>query len=150
MYIIITTMDLMDQIKNITTGISPNSLEDYDGHLVVDDISGNRDILTKMLARMKIKSEQASNGLEAIKMASQKRYQMIWMDIKMPIMNGIDSTKHIREDLQFDGPIYATTAYTDAITQEECIGAGINKIIPKPIGLRLIKDISTELKNSVD
>ena len=139
-------MDLLKQIENITNSFTIDNIEDFDGHLIVDDISGNRTILSKMLSILKINSDEAANGLEAIKMVAKKKYKMIWMDIKMPIMNGIQSTKYIREDLHFEGPIYATTAYTDAVTQEDCFSAGIDKIIAKPIGLKLIKDISTEIK----
>ena len=134
------------KIKEIMDNISHDNMESFDGHLIVDDIDGNRKILSKILSILKIKSEQASNGLEAVEMASKKRYKIIWMDIKMPIMNGIESSKNIRQHIQFDGPIYATTAYTDIKTQKDCIDAGINKIIAKPISIRTIKEISDELK----
>lgn len=141
-------MDNPEKIQEIIDNFSDDELEDFDGHLIVDDIDNNRKILSKMLSILKINSEQASNGLEAVEMASKKRYELIWMDIKMPVMNGIESTKNIRQHIKFNGPIYATTAYTDVKTQKDCIDAGINKIIAKPISIKMIKEISDELKEN--
>jgi CheY-like chemotaxis protein len=121
------------------------SRENFDGHLIVDDIPANRMVLSKMLKILKIECDEAENGLDALDYVSQKNYKMIWMDIKMPILDGIESTTIIRNYFNFDGPIYAITAYTDNITRKNCESAGINKVIAKPISLRLIKQVSDSL-----
>jgi CheY-like chemotaxis protein len=119
--------------------------ENFDGHLIVDDIPSNRMVLSKMLKILKIKCDEAENGLDALKYVSQKNYKIIWMDVKMPVLDGIESTAIIRNYLKFNGPIYAITAYTDNTTRKNCESAGIDKVISKPISLKLIKQVSDSL-----
>lgn len=137
--------DIVEYIKTLKKEIE-EGVEVFDGHLIVDDLPSNRLVLSRMLKILKIASDEAENGLDALKKISQRKYKMIWMDIKMPIMNGIQSTKHMRKDLNYDGPIYAITAYTDTTTRNNCVTAGINKIISKPISVKLIKELSSEAK----
>lgn len=144
-------MNNMNNVKDIKEFIktlkeqTDSSVDIFDGHLIVDDLASNRMVLSKMLKLLKITSEEAENGLEALQKISKKKYKLIWMDVKMPIMDGIESTKYMRDEFKYNGLIYAVTSYTDVTTQEKCIIAGMNKIISKPISVKLIKHLSDEI-----
>ncbi|MEF3078356.1 ATP-binding protein [Winogradskyella poriferorum] len=66
--------------------------------LVVDDNNINILVLTKLLENLGVKSEQTNDGISAVKMAKNKNYQLIFMDIHMPQMDGYEATKLIKEN----------------------------------------------------
>lgn len=66
--------------------------------LVVDDNNINILVLTKLLENLGVKSEQTNDGISAVKMAKTKNYQLIFMDIHMPHMDGYEATKLIKEN----------------------------------------------------
>lgn len=137
------TVDITKQIAELKKQME-SGIETFDGHLIVDDLPSNRLVLSRMLKILKIPVDEAENGLDALKKISKRKYNIIWMDIKMPIMDGIESSKFMRKDFGYKGPIYAVTAYTDSNTKKNCIDVGINKIIAKPISIKLIQQISKE------
>lgn len=80
--------------------------------LVVDDIADNQTLLSRRLQRCGATVEIAENGLEGVTMALLKPYDLILMDLQMPIVDGLTATKHLRK-YGFDRPIVACTAHTD-------------------------------------
>lgn len=137
--------EISDKVKIILDNFKADNLKNYDGHLIVDDDSDNRLVLKKMLKRMGFESEQAKNGLEALDMVSHKLYKIIWIDIGMPLLSGIDTIIYIRDNLKFKGPIYVTTGHTDSIIVYKCLEIGVTKIITKPFNINLIKNIVSEM-----
>jgi len=79
----------------------------------------------------------ASNGLEALKLLKKKRFDLILMDIQMPLMDGYELTRIIRDDksdvLVHDVPIIAMTAHAREDDKLKCLKAGMNDYISKPI-----------------
>ena len=64
--------------------------------LIVDDMAFNRIVIEKMLKKWKLKLDFAENGIEAIEKIKARNYDLVLMDIHMPVMNGIEATKAIR------------------------------------------------------
>lgn len=74
-------------------------------------------------------------------------FDMIFMDIQMPRMDGIESTRKIRE-IGFDGPIVALTAFTDDSNREACSEAGMQAFLGKPIKRPALKEILGKVRES--
>ncbi|CAD8100122.1 unnamed protein product [Paramecium primaurelia] len=119
--------------------------EDRAKILIVDDEFVNIYALTTMLSRLNIKCDQAHNGKEGLDKFKQQYYQVILMDIEMPIMNGIQATQQIIEfchSADLDPPIIiAQTAYTDMQTKQMCNEVGMDYFLQKPISTNEIKQI---------
>ena len=67
--------------------------------LIVDDIVINRMLLAELIKKLGYKYSQASNGQEALEKLKTDQIDLVLMDIEMPVMNGIETTKYIRENL---------------------------------------------------
>lgn len=105
--------------------------------LVVDDNRTNYRLLKRALLKLGANVSIATNGKQAIELHQQYQYDLILMDIQMPIMNGLEATQKIR---LFDNktPIIAVTANGDYAT---CINAGMNDHINKPIDFNHLNNI---------
>ncbi|MGL6260232.1 ATP-binding protein [Vibrio sp. WXL210] len=99
--------------------------------LVVEDIKMNQLIINKMLEKIGVCADIKDNGVEAVEAVKNKDYDLIFMDCRMPIMDGFEATSKIRE-LGFQRPIVALTASTTAAERELCIESGMNDILTKP------------------
>ena len=101
--------------------------------LVCDDSSGNRLVLKRYLERKGYQIEEASNGKEAIEMITKNgTYNIIWIDIQMPEMDGLSCTEKLRE-MNYEGVIIGLTGYVDPITFKKCSDSGMNHVISKPV-----------------
>ena len=101
--------------------------------LVVDDDQNNRDLLHKLLTSMGFLVRQADNGETAIRVWEEWRPQLILMDIRMPIMDGLEATRRIRASQADDGPaIIAVSA--NAMEEDRNLGiqSGVDDFVPKP------------------
>lgn len=99
--------------------------------LVVEDNKINQMITRKILESKKFSCDVANNGLEAVEAVKSTNYDLILMDIHMPIMDGKEATKNIRS---FDPeiPIIALTAVTLSESEKDFYEIGFDDIIPKP------------------
>ena len=103
--------------------------------LVVDDDTVNQRMMGMVLAPRGHAVEFASNGLEALDAVKNKKYDIVFMDLQMPIMDGIESSRRIREwekDTGFSTFIVALTASYLPEKGEELYNAGIDNYIAKP------------------
>lgn len=115
--------------------------------LVVDDIPVNRILLTCLLETdPNNKIEEAENGQEAIDMLRANKFDIVLMDIDMPVMNGLDATKYIREHISKDIPVIAVTAHMQNEIQSWG-DVGFNKVIHKPINREEILSTIEEYTN---
>jgi len=112
--------------------------------LVVEDNKVNQIVLQNMLKKINISSEIANDGYEAIQMAKTKHYDIIFMDIQMPNMDGYEATKEIRRLPGYSNiPIIAVTAHAFKTDADKSIESGMNDHITKPISMNeLIKSIT--------
>lgn len=112
--------------------------------LVAEDNDINWEIISAILAMYGITAERAENGricVDKMKAAAEGRYDLIFMDIQMPEMNGLDATRAIRklENPWAAGiPIIAMTADAFSENVTECLNAGMNGHIAKPIDIKLV------------
>ncbi len=100
--------------------------------LVVEDNEINIKVISKRLERLSVQFDVARNGEEAVAMAREHKYQIIFMDIQMPILDGFGATRLIREN-DLSTPIVAMTANVQSEDQEMCFEVGMNAFLGKPI-----------------
>ena len=115
--------------------------------LVVDDIKMNILVFTKLLRNNKMQIDTASSGPEAIKMASEGSYDIIFIDHLMPEMDGIETLQHMKEAEGSDKPVYiALTANAISGAREMYLDAGFVDYVSKPVeGEKLEKLIKSYL-----
>ncbi|MEW6235375.1 MAG: response regulator [Candidatus Omnitrophota bacterium] len=100
--------------------------------LIVDDSRLARNVLISVVFKAGItQADQATDGIEAVEMASRNNYDIIFMDWNMPNMKGIDAVKAIRE-LDKKTPIMMVTALADPAQINEALKAGVNNYLLKP------------------
>ncbi len=112
--------------------------------LLVEDNPVNRLLATKLLEKLGITPDIAVNGQEAVDKVKQEAFDVILMDMQMPVMDGITATRVIREQQGISQPhIIALTANVFNEDQQACLAAGMNDFLSKPIDFqKLIVAIS--------
>lgn len=105
--------------------------------LIVDDEESNLQLLFSFFNKTGAKIHEAVNGKAAIEICRKEKIDIVLLDIKMPVMNGFDAIKIIRNDRP-DLPVIAQTAYAMAEDQKRILKAGFNDYISKPIDRELL------------
>jgi len=121
--------------------------------LYVEDVTTNQFLIEEILGDWGIKVEMASDGYEALKMIEPKQYDLILMDIQMPGIDGLETTRRIRamEDPYFKNvPILALTASTTESTMDEIFISGMQDFILKPINVDDLRAKIVEFSSIVD
>ena len=102
--------------------------------LVVDDDKKSRYLVSFLLEKESFEVIMATNGLEGIEAARKQQVDLIIMDVKMPKMDGYETTKRIRRLEKYKSiPIIALTSYAMTEDKERALKAGCTGYIPKPI-----------------
>lgn len=114
-------------IKKVTTKFNARIL-------VVEDYIDNQDLARSLLEKMECEVDVAEDGTEAIEMARHSEYDLIFMDIQMPNLDGYDATRMIRESESGKKrtPIIALTANALEGDKEKCLKAGMDDYLAKP------------------
>lgn len=111
-----------------------------DSVLLVEDNVMNQQVASSTLALLGYTVDIASNGLEALKMMGEKKYELIFMDLQMPIMDGLTTTVKIRERFVDDPPyIIALTANAMDDDYERCMEVGMDDFLAKPLNASDLK-----------
>lgn len=109
--------------------------------LVVDDIQLNRQLIVEFLRGYPIKVLEAKNGIDAVRMAEEEDLDLIFMDIKMPHMDGVEAMRHIKEKKK-DLPIVALTASVFDVYQEKEEDRWFDGYLRKPVNrLRILEEL---------
>ncbi len=106
--------------------------------LVVEDIALNQLLMRTLLDDFGFNCDIAANGKIAIEKLRLKQYDIILMDLQMPIMNGFETTEYIRKTLNSDIPIVALTADVTTVDLDKCKEVGMNDYVSKPVDERLL------------
>ena len=118
--------------------------------LVAEDFELNVKLMKRIAKKHHLTMDFASNGREVLDKLNDQSYDLVLMDIQMPVLDGIEASKLIRREQRFAHiPIYALTADSDLVQQEVCTDAGMNGYITKPIKADKLFALLAELeKNS--
>ena len=100
--------------------------------LVVDDNQMNRMVASLILNEFEVIVSEVENGEEAVKFVKENPCDLVLMDLQMPVLNGYEATKAIREDLKSNIPIIALTANAIKGESDKCLSAGMNDYLSKP------------------
>jgi CheY-like chemotaxis protein len=113
--------------------------------LLVEDNIDNQKLAHCMLKKLGFNADSVANGLEAIRALEIIPYDLVFMDIQMPEMDGLEATRYIRNTesavLNKDIPIIAMTAYALKGDMEQFIQAGMDDYISKPISLKALEEL---------
>lgn len=115
--------------------------------LVVEDNSVNQRVASAMLSRLGFHTDTAANGEEAVSLVKRNHrgYDLILMDCQMPVMDGYEATRRIREWERSNGqqgvPIIALTADVLPATESICLGSGMNDFLAKPVRKEKLQEV---------
>lgn len=119
--------------------------------LLVEDNLLNQRIVTFSLKKYNHEVTIANDGVEALERFREQKYDVILMDIMMPVMDGLEATVKIREIESLENfavrtPIIALTANTMDNDRDKCISFGMDDFMTKPFDIEVLKSIFIELK----
>ena len=115
--------------------------------MVVEDNEINAEVVKTILQSSGYQVSVASDGQKALNACIFEKFDLILMDMQMPVMDGISATIKLRTELNFTQPIVALTANAFAEDRERCMQAGMVDLIAKPIDkVALLSCIRKQLK----
>lgn len=112
--------------------------------LLVEDNVLNQKLIFLTLSKYGFKIDVANNGKEALDKLQTKNYDIILMDLMMPVMDGLEATRNIRKREQDTGNrniIIGLTANTYDADREKCLKEGMDEYMSKPFDIEVFKDI---------
>jgi PAS domain S-box-containing protein len=112
--------------------------------LIAEDNSTNREVALGMLRKLGLRGDAVADGAEAVRVLEYIPYDLVLMDMRMPVMDGIEAARKIRNPqsavLNRDIPIIALTANAMQSDRQSCLAAGMNDFVPKPIQMAVLRD----------
>ena len=119
-----------DRVKGVNRDIQMSSLR----ILLAEDNVTSQKVAIQMLKRIGYKTDVVANGIEALQALERQPYDLVLMDLRMPVMDGLQATRIIRQRWPDNGPkVVAITAYALQGDKEKCIEAGMDDYLSKPI-----------------
>jgi len=142
--------DQIKIIKSIQQNERKESKQDFSvlRVLLVEDNEINQIAFEAMLTNLGVHVEIANDGAEAVDIIQRraKDFDLILMDMQMPVMDGIKATSAIRRNPEFNEiPIVALTANVQPEDKEACFQAGMNDFLSKPLRLKVLKHVLTQV-----
>ena len=119
--------------------------------LVVDDVFTNRLLMSELFKSTGNEVVLVENGEQAIEALKTSEFHLVFMDIEMPVMNGIESTNYIRNEMEYPLnaiPIIALTAHNPELFFDDYSEVGFDQLITKPYSIEKIRGIIKELLNT--
>ena len=120
--------------------------------LVVDDSAFNLEVAKGMLEGVGVNVILASDGAQALELLRECRFDCVLMDMRMPVMDGLQATRTIRSDADFSSiPVVGLTANANSEDHAKCMDAGMNAVVTKPINPpRLFATLVNCVKHNAD
>ncbi|MFN7950387.1 MAG: response regulator [bacterium] len=118
--------------------------------LIVEDNALNLKLAQATLKRLGYDADSAGNGLEAIQAVVRKRYDVVLMDVQMPVLDGLAATRQIRARFGAASAPYviAMTGAESAAEQQQCLAAGMVEVLLKPVRVDAVAAALTRLRRS--
>jgi CheY-like chemotaxis protein/nitrogen-specific signal transduction histidine kinase len=113
--------------------------------LLVEDSLLNVQLVSSLFSENNLNLQVAENGRLCLQMLKENEYDIVLMDMEMPVMNGYEATNEIRQTLKSNIPIIAITAHAMAGERERCLNLGMNDYVSKPINSVLLFEKMFEL-----
>lgn len=116
--------------------------------LLVEDNILNQKLIFLNLVKHGFRIDVANNGLEAVEKFKERKYNLILMDLMMPVMDGLEATRQIRQIESINGghtPIVGLTANTYDADREKCLASGMDEFMTKPFDIEIFQGIIKEL-----
>ncbi|MCM8528796.1 MAG: ATP-binding protein [Lentisphaeraceae bacterium] len=106
--------------------------------LLCEDNRTNQVIATKILKKMGLEIDVAANGSEGLELFKENQYKLVLMDMQMPVMDGLEATRKIRQ-INTEIPVLALTANVTVEDNELCRQAGMNSFLTKPLNSNMLR-----------
>ena len=154
-----TPQDVINEIsrkQEVILKKNADSFKCYNGLkvLLAEDDPINQSLAVAFLTKLGGTVDTADNGEEAVKLYSENQYDIIFMDCEMPHLDGFDATREIRKkEKELNSkhiPVIAMTAYAARGDRDNCIAAGMDDHIPKPITVNVLNDIAEKYIFNID
>jgi len=131
-----------------STGSHTSSAQKSLSILTVEDNAINSFVLKEALESLGHTVSQAENGKVGLEKANETAFDVIFMDVSMPVMDGVEATKMIRQSdaASQDAPIIGLTAHALAEEQEQFLAAGMTRVLTKPASLAQLTQVLTEIE----
>lgn len=136
---ILNVLKQSKKVEIIQVNLQPDSknTEHYPLNiLLAEDDHTNQDVETRILKKLGYNPDLAENGLEVLQMTDAKHYDLILMDVQMPEVDGREVTRRIRKRTGAQPIIAAVTANAMQGDEEECLAAGMDEFLAKPISFK--------------
>ena len=118
--------------------------------LVAEDNAVNAMVISAMLQRLGVACDLAGNGLEAVQAVERQHYDIVFMDMQMPELDGLEATRRVRSNRALRQPfIVALTANAMIEDRERCLAAGMNDFLAKPLQLHELERCLAALTRNV-
>ena len=111
--------------------------------LVAEDNPTNRIVILAQLGKLGYQPTAVTNGAEAVAAVKGGGYDLVFMDCQMPVMDGFEATRHIRDLTEI--PIVAMTADAMPADRDRCLDEGMDDYLAKPVKLNLLSDDTCEV-----
>jgi CheY-like chemotaxis protein len=111
--------------------------------LLAEDNAINQQVALGLLRQFGLQADAVANGEEALAALRQRPYDLVLMDVQMPVLDGLEATRCIRDPssgvLDPQVPIIALTAHAMAGDRDRCLQAGMNDYLSKPLAAKAVK-----------
>jgi len=141
---VVGLVDVSQPLKKVYTQKTDENVNKQYKVLLAEDNIINQKLANGLLEKLNCKIKTVGNGKEAVNVAKNGVFDIIFMDIQMPEMDGFEATGLIREWENETGtktPIVAMTAHAMKGDREKCINAGMDDYVTKPISLKILSDV---------
>jgi len=118
--------------------------------LIAEDNVVNQKLAAHILIKMGYAPDLATNGHEAINALIAKKYNLVFMDVQMPEMDGLEATRFIRSNMEFQPMIVAMTANAMPEDKDVCLASGMDGYLSKPMKIAEIIEVLEECGKNIN